>query len=94
MNLLDKTPISDPIPTPVGRASARASQSHDNEISKLNELIRSQEIKIQALIQEVAYLRRIRYGVKSEAMTADQLRLFDEKWRRSLPLHNRRLITR
>ena len=78
MNLLDKTPISEPIPTPVGRASARASQSHDNEISKLNELIRSQEIKIQALIQEVAYLRRIRYGVKSEAMTADQLRLFDE----------------
>ena len=41
-------------------------------------LIRSQEIKIQALVQEVAYLRRIRYGVKNEAMTAEQRQLFEE----------------
>ena len=60
-------------------------QPHDADIIQLTEVIHSQkltihsqDIKIQALIQEVAYLRRMRYGAKSEAMTVDQLRLFDE----------------
>jgi transposase len=59
--------------------------AHDTEIARLTELIRSQnatlrsqEIKIQALIQEVAYLRRMRYGVKSEALSAVQQQLFED----------------
>jgi hypothetical protein len=60
--------------------------SGDVEIARLAELIRSQnltlrsqEIKIQALIQEVAYLRRMRYGVKSEAMNSVQQQLFGKR---------------
>ena len=57
----------------------------DAEIARLTELIRSQnstlksqEIKIQALIQEVAYLRRMRYGVKSETLSPEQRQLFED----------------
>jgi len=50
----------------------------DDEIARLAGIIRTQEIKIQALIQEVAYLRRIRYGVKSEAMNPEQRQLFED----------------
>ena len=73
MNSLDKT------------AHSAASQSRDDEVARLTELVqslnstlRTQEIKIQALVQEVAYLRRIRYGVKNEAMSAEQRSLFED----------------
>ena len=66
-------------------AHSAASQSRDDEIARLTELVqslnstlRSQDIKIQALVQEVAYLRRIRYGVKNEAMSAEQRSLFED----------------
>lgn len=52
--------------------------SRDDEIFRLTELNRIQEIKIQALIQEVAYLRRMRYGTKSETMSAEQRSLFED----------------
>jgi transposase len=86
MNSRDKTTHS-AVETPVSIALDFPAQSpsREDDIARLAEIIqsqssalRSQDIKIQALIQEIAYLRRIRYGVKSEAMTADQLRLFDE----------------
>ncbi len=38
------------------------------------------EAKNQALILELAHLRRIRYGVKSEALSQPQLSLFEEDW--------------
>lgn len=73
MNSLDKT------------AHLAAPQSREDEITRLTELVqslnstlRTQEIKIQALVQEVAYLRRIRYGVKSETMSAEQRSLFED----------------
>ena len=73
MNSLDKTDHS------------VTSQSRDDEIARLTELVQSlnstlktQDIKIQALIQEVAYLRRMRYGVKNEAMSAEQRSLFED----------------
>ena len=73
MNSLDKT------------AHSVTSQSRDDEIARLTELVQSlnstlktQDIKIQALIQEVAYLRRMRYGVKNEAMSAEQRSLFED----------------
>ncbi len=66
MNSLDKT------------TQLAAQMSPDNEIARLTELNRTQEIKIQALIQEVAYLRRMRYGAKSETMSAEQRSLFED----------------
>ena len=57
----------------------------DDEITRLTSIIssqdltiRSQDIKIQALIQEVAYLRRIRYGARSEALNPEQRQLFED----------------
>lgn len=38
------------------------------------------EAKNQALMLELAHLRRIRYGMKSEALSQPQLSLFEEDW--------------
>ena len=38
------------------------------------------EAKNQALTLELAYLRRIRYGAKSEALSKVQFSLFEEDW--------------
>lgn len=78
MNSLDKSTHSSTSPAPFGEVSQLSISSHDAEITRLTEFIRTQEIKIQALIQEVAYLRRIRYGAKSEAMSAEQRSLFED----------------
>jgi len=73
-------------------AKSAAYQSSEDEIARLTELVQSlnsklhlqdsalriQEVKIQALVQEVAYLRRMRYGVKNEAMSAEQRSLFED----------------
>ena len=40
--------------------------------------IHAKDLKIQALILELAHLRRIRYGVKSEALSGVQRDLFEE----------------
>lgn len=40
--------------------------------------IQTKDLKIQALILELAHLRRLRYGVKSEALTSLQRDLFEE----------------
>ena len=66
MNSLDKT------------ANSSVPKSPEDEVDRLTKLIHSQEIKIQALIQEVAYLRRMRYGVKHEALSAEQRSLFED----------------
>ena len=60
-------------------ANSATCPSRDDEIFRLTELNRIQEIKIQALIQEVAYLRRMRYGAKSETMSAEQRSLFEDE---------------
>jgi len=85
MNLLDKTTHSSISKAAAREASPPSSQSRDDEIARLTELVhslnstlRSQDIKIQALAQEVAYLRRIRYGVKNEAMSPEQRSLFED----------------
>ena len=75
MNSLDKIVHSNTASSSVDEALP--TRIYDTEIARLTELIRSQDIKIQALVQEVAYLRRIRYGVKSEAMSAEQRSLFE-----------------
>ena len=85
MNSLDKTTHSLASQALACEALEPQLQSRDDEIARLtgiissqNSTIRSQDIKIQALVQEVAYLRRIRYGVKSEAMSAEQRQLFED----------------
>jgi len=40
--------------------------------------VRSQQLKIQALTMELAYLRRIQFGKKSESLSSKQLSLFEE----------------
>jgi len=79
MNSLGKTIHSSVSPASFGKASIPPQlPPRDDEIARLAGIIRSQDIKIQALIQEVAYLRRIRYGVKNEAMSAEQRQLFED----------------
>jgi len=85
MNLLNKMPHSSACPAPAGEAAPPQIQPHDADIIRLTEVIHSQkltihsqDIKIQALVQEVAYLRRMRYGAKSEAMSAEQRQLFED----------------
>lgn len=92
MNSLNKTVHSRACTAPAGDASPPPIKSRDAEIIQLTELINSQkltintqqstihsqDIKIQSLVQEVAYLRRMRYGVKSEAMSAEQRQLFED----------------
>jgi len=83
MNSLGKSAHSSIASAPLG--AVLTTPSRDAEIARLTELLytqnstlRVQEIKIQALIQEVAYLRRMRYGVKNEAMSAEQRSLFED----------------
>ncbi len=40
--------------------------------------VHSQALKIQALTMELAYLRRIRFGKKSESLSSKQTDLFEE----------------
>ncbi|OYV93140.1 MAG: hypothetical protein B7Z60_09565, partial [Ferrovum sp. 37-45-19] len=56
-----------------GDAAALAAEN-----SRLRETIRFRDIKIQALTLEIARLRRVQFGAKSEAMSAEQRDLFDD----------------
>ncbi len=85
MNSQDKVVHFSVSSASTGEALPSQIQSRDEEIARLTEIInsqnlalRSQDLKIQALVQEVAYLRRIRYGVKSETMSAEQRHLFED----------------
>lgn len=40
--------------------------------------IHAQALKIEALTMELAHLRRIRFGAKSESLSSNQLSLFEE----------------
>ena len=42
--------------------------------------LRTAQTKIQALTLELAHLRRMRFGVRNEALTAEQRDLFQETW--------------
>ena len=53
-------------------------QSLLEQVKKDAETLQAKDLKIQALILELAHLRRLRYGVKSEALTSLQRDLFEE----------------
>ena len=46
--------------------------------------LQAKDIKIQALTMELAYLRRIRYGAKSEALSHVHRDLFEDSWNEDL----------
>ena len=48
------------------------------EAEKYEMAIQAKDLKIQALILELAHLRRFRHGVKSEALSGLQRDLFEE----------------
>ena len=53
-------------------------QVKKEEAQKYETDIQAKDLKIQALILELAHLRRLRYGVKSEALSSLQPDLFEE----------------
>jgi transposase len=53
-------------------------QSLLDQAKKDAETLHANDLKIQALILELAHLRRIRYGVKNEALSSIQRDLFEE----------------
>jgi hypothetical protein len=50
----------------------------DVELAQCDSTIRSLEFKNQKLTHELAYYRCIRFGAKTEAMSAEQLQLFED----------------
>ncbi len=46
--------------------------------------IQVKDIKIEALIHELAHIRRLRYGVKSETLSPVQRDVFEETWNTDL----------
>jgi transposase len=46
--------------------------------------IQAKDVKIEALTHELAHIRRIRYGVKSETLTPLQRDVFEETWNTDL----------
>ena len=50
------------------------------QITRRDSELRFAQTKIQALTLELAHLRRMRFGVRSEALTVEQRDLFEETW--------------
>ena len=50
------------------------------QITRRDSELRFAQTKIQALTLELAHLRRMRFGVRSEALTVEQRDLFQETW--------------
>jgi transposase len=50
----------------------------DSDLALRDSTIQSLELKNQQLTHELAYYRRIRFGAKTEAMSAEQLHLFED----------------
>ncbi len=53
-------------------------QANEATLEVKDQQIREKDFKIQALIHELAHIRRLRYGVKSESLTVLQRDLFNE----------------
>ncbi len=59
-------------------------QANQVEIQTKQVDIQAKELKIQSLTYELAHLRRMRYGVKSESLTPLQRDLFTDTWNEDL----------
>ncbi len=75
-----KTHTKQPIELDHLNLSPEAKIQVGNLIQKLRNELKLLEAKNQNLTLELAHLRRIRYGVKSETLSQAQLGLFEEDW--------------
>lgn len=62
-----------------GTVQTRINQTQQ-EAARASAELRIAQTKIQALTLELAHLRRMRFGVRNEALTAEQRDLFQETW--------------
>lgn len=51
-----------------------------DQVDSFNKQLNAANLKIQALTLELAHHRRLQFGVKSEALSAEQRDLFEESW--------------
>ena len=51
-----------------------------DQVERDSALIKAKDFKIEALTYELAHLRRMRYGVKSETLAPEQRDVFEETW--------------
>ena len=72
--------ITGAVQTLVDQAQKDAAQATRlaEQITRRDSELRFAQTKIQALTLELAHLRRMRFGVRSEALTAEQRDLFQE----------------
>lgn len=63
---------------------ATAIQSLMAQVQRDAKIIHAKDVKIEALTHELAHIRRIRYGVKSEALSPLQRDVFEETWNTDL----------
>ena len=60
------------------KAKEEAIQWRDESLAKRDAEITALSIKVQQLTHELFYYRRLRFGAKTEAMSAEQLHLFED----------------
>jgi hypothetical protein len=77
MNLLAKLDQLDPH-TATQAEMAAVIQSLIAQVQRDAKTIQAKDVKIEALTHELAYIRRIRYGVKSETLSPIQRDVFEE----------------
>jgi len=77
MNLLDELARNDIDPAMLAKVRALVEQQQTTLAQRQAQLA-EQDFKITALTHELAYLKRIRYGKASEALTGEQRSLFEE----------------
>ena len=77
MNLLDQLAQTDIDPAMLAQVRALFDQQQASLVQQQAQLA-EKDFKITALTHELAYLKRIRYGKASEALTGEQRSLFEE----------------
>ncbi len=78
LNQLDELNLDAAAKTQVAALVQALLDQVKKEAEKYETAIQAKDLKIQALILELAHLRRLRYGVKNEALSSLQRDLFEE----------------
>ncbi len=77
-----KMQVADMLQSLLKQTEKAAEQLHakDAALQAKDKEIQQKDFKIQALIHELAHIRRIRYGVKNESLAPLQHDMFEESW--------------
>jgi len=78
LDQLDKLNLDSAAKTQIAALVQSLLDQVKKEAEKYETDIQTKDLKIQALILELAHLRRLRYGVKTEALSSLQRDLFEE----------------